>query len=108
MLEALFGNRTASAVLLFLGNNRDAYAAEIAKRTKLTLSLVQAQLRRLEAGGVLVSRQRGRMRFYTLNPSSPFTSALEAILRQAVDYVPAADREAYVTRRRPRMQGKAL
>ena len=32
MLEALFGNRTAEKVLLYIGVNREAYALEIAKR----------------------------------------------------------------------------
>lgn len=108
MLDALFGNPTAAKTLMFIGVNREAYAQEIATRLDVTLSLVQAQLRRLEVGGVLVSRSRGRMRFYTFNPSFPFAKAVEEILRQAVDFLPTADRESHIVRRRPRMAGKPL
>jgi DNA-binding IscR family transcriptional regulator len=108
MLDALFGNRTAANVLMFIGVNRDAYAQEIANRTKISLSLVQAQLQRLERGGVLVNIQRGRMRFYSLNPRFPFSDVIEDIVRRAVEYLPANDQEAFVVRRRPRMKGKPL
>lgn len=108
MFDTLFGNRTAATVLLFIGANRDAYAQEIAEKTEITLSLIQAQLRRLEQGGVLVSMPRGRMRFYSFNPRFPFARSLEEMLQQALDYMPAAERNRIVVRRRPRMQGKPL
>ena len=108
MLEALFGNATASKVLLFVGSNREAYAQEIAERTKTALSLVQAQLKRLERGGVLVSRARGRMRLYSISPRFPFGAPLESILRQAVDFLPAREQAAYFARRRPRAPGKPI
>jgi DNA-binding transcriptional ArsR family regulator len=108
VLEALFGNRTAEKVLLFIGTNREAYAQEIADRTKTALSLVQSQLSRLEAGGILVSRPRGRVRLYSFNPRFPFSSELETILRRAIDFLPARDQAAYLTRRRPRAGGKPL
>lgn len=106
--DALFGNRTAAAVLTFVACNRDAYAQEIANKTKISLNLVQAQLRRLERGGVLVSKPRGRMRFYSFNSRSPFSGALEDLLQSAIDYLPEKDQDTYIVRRRPRMQGKPL
>ena len=108
MLEALFGNRTAEKVLIFIAVNRDAYAKEISVRTGVALNLVQRQLQRLERGGILVSRPRGRMRFYSLNPQWAFVGPLKDILLSAFDYLPDSDRAPYVARRRPRMQGKAL
>ena len=93
---------------MFIGNNRDAYAQEVATKMGVALSLVQAQLRRLEVGGVLVSRPRGRMRFYSFNPRWPFAKGLEDILKQAVDYMPDKDQDQYIVRRRPRMAGKPL
>src|SRR5581483_3756811 len=104
MLDALFGNRTAAQVLMFIGTNREAYAQEIADRTGIALSLVQAQLRRLEAGGVLSNRQRGRMRFYSFNSRFPYARAVEAIVREAVDLLPDEDRAVFAVRRRPRAQ----
>jgi DNA-binding transcriptional ArsR family regulator len=108
MLEALFGNRSAEKVLLFIGVNREAYAGEIATSTDTALSQVQAQLQRLERGGVLVSRLRGRMRFYSLNPRFPFSNDVADIARRAVDFLPDKDRDSFIVRRRPRARGKPL
>lgn len=108
MFEALFGNRTAAAALTFIAANGDAYAQEIADETGITLSLVQQQLRRLERGGVLVSRLRGRVRLYSLNPRWPFVRELEEMLTASLDYLPDREREVYVKRRRPRARGKRL
>jgi DNA-binding transcriptional ArsR family regulator len=108
LLDALFGNRTAAKVLLFIGLNKEAYAKEIADRTDISLNLVQSQLKRLEAGGVLVSRPRGRMRFYSFNPRFPLRDNLEDLLRQSVDYLADDERERYFQRRRPRAARKPL
>jgi DNA-binding transcriptional ArsR family regulator len=108
LLETLFGNRTAAAVMLFIANNKDAYAQEIANKTDISVNLVQSQLRRLEEGGALVSRPRGRMRFYSFNPRSPFSGTLEGMLQRAIDFIPDEEQDTYITRRRPRMPGKPL
>lgn len=107
-LDALFGNRTAARVLIFIGVNKEAYGKEIANSTALSLNLVQSQLKRLERGGVLVSKLRGRMRFYSFNPRFPLGDDLEAMLRAAIDYMPDDEREMYRVRRRPRAPGKPL
>ena len=54
-LEAIFGNRTAAAVLLYLENYGSGYASRIAKTYGLSVSIVQDQLRKLEGAGVLIS-----------------------------------------------------
>lgn len=108
MLEALFGNRTAAAVLIFIGVNREAYAQEIADKVGISLNLVQAQLRRLERGGVLVSRPRGQMRFFSINPRFVFAQQLGDLLRRTIDYMPDKEQDRYIVRRRPRAPGKPL
>ena len=108
MLDALLGNRTAADTLMYVAFNRDAYAKEISDRLEITLSLVQAQLRRLEAGGVLVSRPRGRMRFYSFNPHSPYSKPIVEILEMAVDFLSPTEKQKFIIRRRPRAQGKPL
>lgn len=108
LLDALFGNRTAAAVLTFIGINREGYAKEIADGTGISLNLVQSQLQRLERGGILVNRARGRMRLYSFNPRFPLASDLEALLQKAIDYLPDDEREKYIVRRRPRAQDKPL
>ncbi len=109
MIEAIFGNRTAERVLLYLSQNDQSYGKEIADRLGVSLNLVQRQLSRLEDAGVLAAQLRGRMRFFTLNPRYPFTPELRALLEKAIAFVPAREREKYAPRRnRPRAPGKAL
>ena len=50
-LDALFGNRTAEQVLMYLAVNETAYAQQMADALDISLSVVQKQLRRLETGG---------------------------------------------------------
>jgi DNA-binding transcriptional ArsR family regulator len=109
MIEAIFGNRTAERVLLYLSQNEQSYGQEISDRLGVPLNLVQRQLRRLEEGGVLAAQSRGRMRFFSLNPRYPFTPELRALLQKAIGFAPAREREQYSPRRdRPRATRKAL
>jgi hypothetical protein len=51
----------------------------------------------------------GRTRLYTWNPRYPFRRELRALLRKALDQLPASERKRYFTeRRRPRRVGKPL
>lgn len=107
MLEPIFGNGTAEKVLLYLFTHREAYARELALAFSLPISMFQKQLFRLERGGVLTSTTKGRTRLFRLNPVYPFARELEALLRRAMDFVPAADRRPFEPRRtRPRLTGK--
>ncbi len=109
MLEALFGNRTAEKVLLYLAVNSDSYTQELANNLSLPLFSVQRQLRRLEDGGIVVARQRGRMRFYSLNPRLPFTPELTKLLKNALNYLPESERQLFRPRRnRPRHSAKPI
>jgi DNA-binding transcriptional ArsR family regulator len=109
MLEALFGSELREKVLLYVLARGEAYPRETAAALSATLSAVQAQFERLEAGGVLFSRLRGKVRLYGLNPRYPFRRELEALLRRALEFVPAAERERFYTPRlRPRRSGKVL
>lgn len=110
MLEGVFGNATAEKVLLYLEQFEEGYAFGIARAfDELPVSMVQRQLERLEAAGVLVSRLQGRTRVYSWSPRFAFERELRALLRKALGKLPAADRERYFTaRRRPRRRGKPL
>jgi len=108
LLDALFGNATAAKVLTFIAMNRESYARELADRFGVSVSMVQNQLERLSAGGVLVSATRGRTRLFSFNPRFPLADDLEALLRRAVDFLPDRERELYLARRRPRARGKRL
>lgn len=109
MIEVLFGNTTAARVLLYLQNYDDGYALGIAQTFGVSLYGVQRQLRRLETGGVLVSRTVGRTRVYAWNPRYALLSALRALLSDALESLPPTEIKAfYRERRRPRRPGKPL
>ena len=109
MLQALFGNRSAELILLYLAVNSESYTRELVDALGLRLYAVQRQLRRLEDGGIVVGRPRGRMRFYSLNPRWPLTPDLVRLLTRALEYLPAEERARYQPRRnRPRRSGKPV
>jgi hypothetical protein len=108
MLASLFGNSTAEKVLLFLEANETAYAQQIADALSIRLSVVQKQVRRLEQGGVLISRAVGRTRVFGFNPRFGFTDELRALLRRALSTLPDAERLPYLVRQRPRLTGKPI
>ena len=106
MLAALFGNSTAEQVLLYLAINGTAYAQELVGALGLHLSVIQKQLLRLEAGGVLVSFPVGRTRVFEFDPRFAFAGDVRALLRRAFDYLPPRERARYLARRRPRSAAK--
>jgi DNA-binding transcriptional ArsR family regulator len=109
MLEAIVGSAAAEKVLLYLQNYEQAYGREIATTFDLAQSQVQKQLVKLESGGFLVSRKVGRTRLYEWNPRNALVPALRALLRFALDSLPAADQQRFFRRRtRLRRSGKAL
>ena len=108
MLEGLLGNATAERVLLYLEQYGEAYAQAIADNFEnVAPSMAKAQLRRFERAGVVVSTLKGRTRLYTWNPRYAFLQELRALLRKALDALPARERARYFSaRRRPRRAGK--
>jgi DNA-binding transcriptional ArsR family regulator len=110
MLEGVLGNATAEKVLLYLERYDEGYALGIARAfDDLPVSMVQRQLERLEASGVLVSRLQGRTRVFAWNPRFAFESELRALLRKAIALLPAEERARYFAgRRRPRRTRKPL
>ena len=109
-LEALFGGKAASRVLLYIENYGQGYASKIAKTFSMPLSEVQKQLVKFEQSGVLVSQKIGNVRIYTFNPRDPALKQLKGLLRETLDQgVPDSDLKKYFReRQRPRRQGKPL
>lgn len=108
-LEAIFGNRTAAAVLLYLENYGGGYASGIARTCKMPVSVVQDQLRRLESAGVLVSRTVGRTRVFEFNPRNPTVTRLRDFLELELAALPTPIIKAFFReRQRPRRSGKPL
>lgn len=109
MLEALFGNVIVEKVLFYLLVYGDGYALGIADNFGVPVNSVQLQLRRLENGGIVVSRLMGRVRVYTFNPRYPFLEELQAFLAKSFAFVPEKEKKQFYMRRtRPRRAGKPL
>ena len=109
MIESIVGSAAAEKVLLYLQNYEQAYGREIAATFGLAQSQVQKQLRKLESGGVLVSRLAGRTRLYHWNPRNTLVPPLRALLQVALEALPPAEQQQHFRRRtRPRRGDKAL
>ncbi len=109
MIEVILGSKNAERVLIYIYSREEGYAREIARFYGTDLLPIQKQLDKLEAGGVLVSREMGKTRPYAFNPRYPFLSELKALLGKAFSFYPEKDRaELVMNRRRPRARGKTL
>ena len=109
MLEPILGSLSCERVLIFILTNQEGYAREIARFFNTDLDPVQKQLKKLEVGGVLVSRTAGRTRLYSFNPRYPFLKKLRSLLEKALSFYSEQEREELVmNRRRPRRRGKPL
>ena len=108
MLEPLLGSMIKERILLFLMMQGEGYPSGLARVLGRRLFPVQDQLRKLEDGGIVVSRLMGRTRIYSLNPRYAFRRELLALLQKAYEFLPEQDKEAYRFRTRPRKAGKPL
>ena len=109
VLEALFGNRTAACVLLFLQCYGEGHAQRIAKTFGFGLNMTQRQLKRLEEQGVLVSRRLGNMRLFSFNERNPTVRNLRRLLEVELAALPEDDQQQYFRQRqRPRQSNKPL
>jgi len=110
VLEGIFGNASAEKVLLYLEQYGEGHATAIARAFDgLSLNMARRQLDRFERAGALVSSLKGRTRLYAWNPRYPFRRELRPPLRNALEQLPAAERNRHFSeRRRPRRAGKPL
>jgi hypothetical protein len=107
VLEAVFGSRSATQVLLYLQAYGSGYARGIAGTYDVPLNGVYRQLRRFEANGVLVSRTVGRSRMFEFNTRNPTVRNLRLFLEAELDLLPDEEVRAYYRQRqRPRRTGK--
>jgi DNA-binding transcriptional ArsR family regulator len=109
MLEGLFGNVIIERILFSLAVYEEAYALGLARLFDDSVNRFQQQLKRLENGGIVVSRLAGRTRLYTINPRFPFRQELMMLIAKAFEFIPEEEKEAYYRKRtRPRRAGKPL
>ena len=109
VLEAIFGNRTAAWVLLFLQCYGEGHAMRIAKTFGFGLNMTQRQLKRLEEEGVLVSHLVGNIRVFTFNERNRSVRNLRAFLEAELKLLPNDEVQLYFRQRlRPRQSAKVL
>jgi DNA-binding transcriptional ArsR family regulator len=106
-LDALFGSRAAAQVLFFLQNYGEGHARRIASTFEAPRTGIVRQLKRLEAHGLLVSRQVGSTRVFSWNPRSITARDLRVFLEAELERLPRDVTERYFRQRqRPRRAGK--
>ena len=93
MLEPLLGSSTREQVLLFIHARGSGYAREIAGFFQTSLDPVQKQLKRLEAGGILLSCFKGRTLLYRFNPRYQFIGELKLLLKKVLKLYPSDIRD---------------
>lgn len=109
MLSVLFGSDLREKLLLYLEECGEAYGLELAKNFGASLFAVQNQLKRLEEAGILISRDVGRTRLFSINPRYFLKNELIALLKKNLEALPESEvREFYRPRRRPRRSGKPV
>ena len=109
MLEPILGSLSCERLLVFVLARKEGYAREIARSFDTDLDPVQKQLKKLEVGGVLLSRTAGRRLLYLFNPRYPFLKELRSLLEKALSFYPKEEREELLmSRQRPRRRGKPL
>jgi hypothetical protein len=109
ILAALFGNRTAACVLLFLQSYGEGHAMRIAETFGFGLNMTQRQLKRLEGEGVLLSRRVGNVRLFSFNQRNATVRHLQRMLEAELQLLPEVIQERFFQQRqRPRLSDKPL
>ena len=109
MLSELFGGETTLKCLVFLAAMDEGYPREISKTFGVSNTQVIRTLNKLEQADILIGKEVGRTRIYSLNPRFFVAKELKALLDRVVMNMPIEDQEKYFMRRKaPRKKGKAL
>lgn len=110
LAAALLGSESAARVLLALTASEPAYCSEIAARFGCTPRMVQLQLDKFEAAGLLVSRTVGRTRLYSWNPGNAAVADVKTLMKTLTERLSREERERLTRpeRKRPRRRGKPL
>ncbi len=109
MYAAIFGNPTAEKVLLYIANYGEGHTRAIATTFTLSTSQVYQQLIRLEKEGILVAKQSGRTKVFSVSPRLAIKKPLMQLLEAILALVPIEDQKKFFRNRtRPRKTGKEL
>jgi len=107
MLEGLLGSKAVEKILLFLFVNEKGYGTQMGKLLEVPLTPIQNGLSRLEKYRVVLSQEEGKRKVYRFNPSYPFRSELENLLKKAYTLLPADEKKRYCFVHKPRLSLQA-
>ncbi len=109
MLSELFNSSTTEKCLLFLAAQGEGYPLEISKAFDISNTQVIRTLNKLEEADILIGKESGRTRIYSLNSNWFLAKELKALLNKALSNVPLDLQESYFMKRRsPRKKNKPL
>jgi hypothetical protein len=107
MLEPLLESEIKEKALLYLYTHGESYPREIARSLGRYVYAIQYQLLKLEKGGVLYSKLKGKIRLFGINPRYSFKKELEALLGKALSFISEEEMDrTFRPRQRPRRSGK--
>lgn len=108
MLDTLLGSKTAEQVILYICYVGEGHIRRIAKQLNLSSSQVDRTIKRFEAGGILVAKDVGRTRVFSINPRLAIKAELIALVDKCFSLMTDAERAPFTQRKRPRRTGKTL
>ncbi|MBX2986613.1 MAG: winged helix-turn-helix transcriptional regulator [Bdellovibrionaceae bacterium] len=107
MISELFGSQTTEKCLIYLSALGEGYPLEIAKTFQISNSQVNRTLNKLEQADILIGREMGRTRVYSLNQKWFLSKELKAMLDKVILNMPLEEQEKYfMKRKRPRKKNK--
>ena len=109
MINELFGGETTEKCLIYLAAMEEGYPLEISKAFGISNTQVIRTLTKLEQASIIIGKEVGRARIYSLNSRFFVAKELKALLDRVIVNMPLADQEKYFMRRKaPRKKGKAI
>lgn len=105
---APFGTPIRTQILVFTALLGEAYPSQLARIIGASRSAVGAAVDSLERDRLLATRRWGMERRISLNPSTPFSAELRALLLKIAQSSPEYEDSIASLRMRPRRRGKPL
>lgn len=106
MLSELFGGETTYKCLVYLAAMGEGYPLEISRALSISNTQVIRTLNKLEQGDIVVGRDMGRTRLYSLNPNFFVANELKALLNRIIASKPVETESVGPKRRRARKMGR--
>jgi len=105
---ALFGSSLRTRILVFTALLTETYPNQLAKLLKTSPTAVRNAVDRLERERLVATRRWGMERRITLNPTTPYSKELRALLLRLAESSPEYEQAVRSLRIRPRRRGKAV